>query len=123
MEKLRLAGPAVLTIIVSLLVFGCGSNNSAQTAGAGTQTDTVSIQNFTYSPGEITVSVGDTVTWVNNDSTDHTVTGDNNGTDDAFDSGVIHPGGQYSHTFTAAGAQPYHCTIHTFMHGTVTVHE
>jgi len=70
-----------------------------------------------YTPNAITVSVGGTVTWTNNDSTSHTSTA-NGG---AWNSGSIAPGGKFTMTFSAAGSFPYHCSIHPGMVGTVTV--
>ena len=61
-----------------------------------------------YSPNPVTVSVGGTVTWMNNDNTAHTSTA-NGG---AFDSATIAPGASFSRTFPTAGSFPYHCTLH-----------
>ena len=72
---------------------------------------------MTYVPDQLTVSVGDTVTWTNTDPMRHTVTAD----DGAFDSGRLGGGETFSHTFTSAGPVPYHCEIHSGMTGTVTV--
>lgn len=70
-----------------------------------------------YAPNPITIAVGGTVTWMNNDNTAHTATA----TAGAFDSGTIAPGASFSRTFTAAGSFPYRCTLHPGMVGTVTV--
>ena len=78
----------------------------------------VSIDNFAYSPAMITINVGDTVTWTNNQvGVAHTVTA-KNGT---WDSGVVMPGDTFSFTFTKAGTYQYFCDIHPFMHGQVKV--
>jgi len=70
-----------------------------------------------FNPNPITVAVGGTVTWRNNDSTTHTSTS-NNG---AWNSGAIPPGGSFSTQFNTAGSFPYHCTIHPNMIGVVNV--
>lgn len=72
-----------------------------------------------YSPDNITVIIGvnNTVEWTNNDQATHTVT-EVNGT---FDSGDIAPGQTFTYNFTTPGVFPYYCTIHPWMHGTVTV--
>jgi plastocyanin len=82
-------------------------------AGAGTP------PNKGFSPDNITVVIGvnNTVTWTNDDSSIHTVTG-NDGT---FDSGFLDTGTSYTHTFTTPGVYEYHCTIHPWMTGFVTV--
>lgn len=79
----------------------------------------VSIKNYAFSPGTITVVIGvnNTVTWTNMDSVTHTVTANDN----SWGSGDLSPGATYSHTFTTAGTFSYHCSIHTYMTGTVVV--
>jgi plastocyanin len=90
---------------------------------AGKQAASVSItdgsnpSDFGFNPMSVSVTAGETVTWTNTGSvpTGHTVTGS------GFSSGVIHAGGTYSHTFSSPGTFSYHCSIHPFMKGTVTV--
>ncbi len=81
---------------------------------------TVQILNYAFIPQNISIQANTTVTWINNDTVAHTVTGDANAPA-AFGSGVVNPGGSYSHTFTAQGVYPYHCSIHPFMKGNVSV--
>lgn len=83
------------------------------------QTHDVAIANMKFVPASIPIKAGDTVKWTNTMGMAHTVTPDSG----AFPgSGEIAPnGGTYSHTFDAAGAVAYHCEIHPFMKGTVTV--
>ena len=73
--------------------------------------------NRAFSPAELEIAVGTTVTWRNTDSTSHTSTSDATG----WNSAIIAPGGQFSFSFQAAGTFPYHCTIHPGMVGTVVV--
>lgn len=73
----------------------------------------VSIQNFTFNQETIIILRNTLVTWTNNDPTDHTVTAD----DSSFNSGVIPPGGTFSHLFDTLGTFPYHCAIHPEMTG------
>jgi hypothetical protein len=72
---------------------------------------------FFFSPGAVTIAVGDTVTWHNSGQAPHTATAG----DGSFDTGTINPGGSGSHTFNSAGTFSYICTIHPNMHGTVRV--
>jgi nitrite reductase (NO-forming) len=79
-----------------------------------------------YLPAEIRVEIGDTVTWINDDTVIHTVTsGTSTGVvttaDDLFGSGPMAPGDSFSHTFTEAGTFDYFCTPHPWMTGTVVV--
>ena len=77
-----------------------------------------------YNPSPVTVSVGTTVVWTNNDSTGHTVTeGNPSGTapPNGFDSGILAPGKTFSHNFGTAGATQYYCTLHPTMLGKILV--
>jgi plastocyanin len=106
-----------------------GSSSAAPTmtmpmpSGAGAApaapvaTDHVAIQTFAFGPGTVTVRPGTTVTWTQQDEDQHTVTAD----DASFASSPLITGQTYTHTFTAPGTYHYHCAIHPFMHGTVTV--
>jgi plastocyanin len=81
---------------------------------AGTGADTT--LNYSPSSFKLVVGVNNTVTFLNQDSTTHSVTA----SDGSFDSGDIHAGGSWTHTF-AAGTYSYHCIYHTYMKGTITV--
>jgi plastocyanin len=81
----------------------------------------------TFQPNPIQVSIGDTVTWINDDSQPHTVISGSNGIpDNKFNSSpnfipLMAPGATFSHTFTEAGEYPYFCLLHPNMIGTVSV--
>lgn len=87
----------------------------------GSGTTDATIQNFAFSPGTLTISANTIVKWTNNDSTTHTVTSTTVPANGSFDSGNITPGTSVCFKFTVAGTYQYHCSIHTFMLGTVTV--
>ena len=71
-----------------------------------------------YSINVLTVSVGTTVTWVNNDPGQvHTATAD----DGSFDSGFLNEGDTWSYTFTEPGEFGYFCTPHPWMRAKVIV--
>ncbi|SVB09153.1 uncharacterized protein METZ01_LOCUS162007, partial [marine metagenome] len=70
-----------------------------------------------FLPEDLTINVGDTVVWTNNDDSPHTVTAD----DDEFNSGNLAEGATWSYTFTEAGTYDYHCNYHSSMTGSVTV--
>jgi len=77
----------------------------------------ISIDNFQFVDGSITVQVGDTVRWVNDDSATHTVTAG----DGSFDSGDLQNGDDFEFTFDTLGSFPYKCNLHPAMTGTITV--
>jgi len=99
---------SVVTVVVGLL--------SLVPAAVAADKD-VTIAGFTFAPDKVTVSVGDAVTWTNNDGVAHTATAD----DGSFNTGNIGGGGSESVTFDTAGTFSYHCAIHAAMTGTVVV--
>ena len=77
----------------------------------------VTIADFSFSPGSLTINQGDTVTWVNNGPTAHSATA-NNG---SFNTGILKAGQSASHTFAQAGTFSYYCQPHPFMKATIVV--
>ena len=77
----------------------------------------VSISDFKFNPPTLTVPVGATVTWTNQDEEPHTVAAK----DGSFHSPGLDTHGSYSFTFTAPGSFDYVCSIHPFMTGKVVV--
>ena len=72
-----------------------------------------------FDPPDVTISVGDTVTWVNDDENIHTAT---HRADPAlFDSETVEAGEQFSVTFSEAGEFRYFCKFHPWMGGVVNV--
>ena len=90
---------------------------TSTTASAPVATNAVAIKGFAFSPANITVTVGTTVTWTNSDQDAHTVTA----TGGAFGSQALNTGAHYTFTFTKPGTYDYLCTIHPFMTATVVV--
>jgi len=78
-------------------------------------TSTVTIQNFAFNPPDLTVHVGDTVTWTNQDSEVHAPQGG------PINSPDLPQGASYSFTFNQLGDVNYICRIHTYMSGVVHV--
>jgi LPXTG-motif cell wall-anchored protein len=77
----------------------------------------VTISDFKFTPGTVTVNEGDTVTWTNGGPSVHTATAE----DGSFDTGTLDKGESGSATFTQAGTISYICSPHPFMHGKVVV--
>ena len=114
-----------MSIGAFLVVFGLGIAGLAAeagnvTAGAEPKPETmeVKIDNFTFGPAELTVSVGTTITWTNRDDIPHTVVS----TDKVFKSKVLDTDEKFSFTFSTPGTFPYFCSIHPKMTGKVVVH-
>jgi plastocyanin len=122
----------ILVIGAFTASLGCGSNSPTYVGGPGgnvcTPTATqVCMMNLAFSPANLTIAHGTTVTWMNGDAVSHTVT-NAIGSTDTYNSGFIAGGGTFSHTFASPGTFAYYCGVHgtdgsppTGMHGTITV--
>lgn len=104
---------------VLLTTLGLTALLGSATAGAAEETDMrVSIVDRAYQPSQLTVGIGQTVTWRNESvGQQHTVTS----VDGQFDSGVMSTGDSFTMTFAKAGTFNYSCTIHPTMKGSVLV--
>ncbi|MDQ3690691.1 MAG: cupredoxin family copper-binding protein [Chloroflexota bacterium] len=112
--------PTLSTVAVATLAisaFGLWFVMSATPVRAADQA--VSIENFLFSPQDLTIEVGDTVTWTNLDSFSHTATSTSGPA--SFDSGNLATGDTFSFTFDTAGTYEYFCEIHPNMIGSITV--
>jgi plastocyanin len=96
---------------------GGGGDDGGGGGGGGGGAE-VSEEGIAFQPAEVTVGVGDTVTWTNNDSVGHDVTADSFSSGDP---GGMAPGDTFEHTFEEAGTFDYVCTVHPGMEGTVVV--
>ena len=126
---------AVIGIVVLVVLIGGGillgsklNNKSTSTmdmpmshssSTTTASTNSVTIENFAFSPASISVKKGTTVTWTNKDSTEHTVTETDGAAGPKSDN--LGTNKTYSFTFDTAGTFHYHCSIHPDMKGTVTV--
>jgi len=123
----------ILAIVVlagaTVVIAGCTSSSNpspspvastASTSTASTSTasqNPIAIQNYAFSPSTLTIRKGANVTWKNDDSVQHMVVSDSA----AFSSPLLNTGDTYTFQFNSTGTYPYHCSIHTYMKGTITV--
>ena len=77
----------------------------------------VTIDNFVFEPGKLTIKAGTTVTWTNRDDIPHTVAAK----DRSFKSKAMDTDESFSFTFTAPGEYEYFCSLHPHMTGTIVV--
>jgi plastocyanin len=89
----------------------------SQTTGSMMGGTRVIVKNLAFNPASVTVAVGSTVTWQNQDQTTHTVVAD----DGSFKSPDLGSGKTFSYTFRTAGTFTYVCGIHPTMKGIVVV--
>jgi plastocyanin len=94
-----------------------GNTAAPAPTAAPSSSSAVTIQNFSFAPAQLSVKVGTTVTWTNQDSAAHTVAAD----DGSWTSGDLAKGQAFTHTFDKAGTFAYHCGVHPSMKGTITV--
>src|SRR5687768_769001 len=99
--------------IVTALTFSAGP-----ALAAGKQV-TVTIENLKFRPDPVTIDVGDTIVWTNNDDREHSVKAD----DGSFDSGALRTGKSFSRTFTKAGKYSYGSDPSPRTKGVVVVRE
>ena len=100
-----LSGP----ILGAMLAFGAVAAQDA--------TNVITIDNFTFSPKELSVAVGTTVKWVNHDDIPHTIVEKKT----TFRSKALDTDDSYSYTFTSVGDFDYFCGLHPHMVGKVIV--
>jgi plastocyanin len=122
----------ITVLLVALPLIGCTGNAAGTTTAAEMTTlaavgettsgstgakNEVMIESNAFKPDSLTIKVGDTVTWINNDSYNHTVTAKTG----EFNSGDMANGAKFSFTFNKEGTYDYTCSIHTFMTGKIIV--
>jgi len=100
-----LSGP----VVGAMLAFGAVAAQDA--------TNVITIDNFTFTPPELTVALGTTVKWVNHDDIPHLVVNK----DKVFRSKALDTDDSFSYTFASAGTFDYFCALHPQMVGKVIV--
>jgi plastocyanin len=104
------------TVMIALMLLAGTLSVAANDQPSGASAD-VKIDNFSFGPQTLAVSVGTTVVWTNRDDIPHTVVS----TDGVFKSKVRDTDEKFSYTFTKAGTYPYFCSVHPKMTGKVVV--
>lgn len=115
--------------LISVMLFGTGMIALAiaalPTVGAGGQaalaaaahTATIQIDNFKFTPPDLTVNAGTTVIWKNADDSPHRIADVGGG----YASAALDTDDSYSHTFAAPGVYNYICSLHPYMKGKIVV--
>ena len=127
MKKI-IIGIVVITILIVVGYFLLGNSksndtsqlplNNQQNTENSVAANNVGIASFKFSPSSITIKVGESVSWTNQDSASHTIVSDSGS---EIQSSSLVQGASYFHTFNAAGTYNYHCGIHPSMKGVVVV--
>jgi plastocyanin len=129
---------AVALSALALAFAGCGDDDEDTTSAAPAETPAaqttdgqtgaapapeaaageVIMKGIRFQPADITVKVGDTVTWKNEDPVEHNAVDEKTG---QFKSELFGEGGTYEFEAKEAGKIDYVCTVHPGMTGTITV--
>jgi plastocyanin len=116
-EILCRIGLATLVVTVFALLTPVDKHAHAAGQGQAGTSVTVKIDNFSFGPAALTVPVGTTVTWTNQDDIPHTVVS----TDGVFKSKALDTDDKFSFVFSKPGTYSYFCSIHPKMTGQVIV--
>ena len=111
----RLNTRALLSFGVALLLLV--ASTGPPSAAAQSKTRIVVLRGMKYLPATLTVNVGDTVVWKNEDIVPHTATARNK----SFDSGNIEPGGSWRYVAKRKGTYFYYCAFHPETKGKLIV--
>jgi plastocyanin len=125
--KLKLVLAIVLVAVMAAACGDSGGDDTTTTTTTGTDATTntsapefdepdVAMSGFAFVPADLTVEVGTTVTWTNEDNVDHTTTSATGLWDSQLESGDT-----FEFTFEEGGAFQYTCTIHPTMQGVIVV--
>ncbi|MCL5410932.1 MAG: cupredoxin domain-containing protein [Patescibacteria group bacterium] len=115
----------IVVVVIAILAVGgyyiykssySKPNQSTNSSSSSVSTNSINISNFSFDPASITVKAGSSITFTNNDGTNHTVTADNGKFDQSVSSGKT-----TAVTITEPGTYNYHCSIHSSMKGTIIV--
>jgi plastocyanin len=114
-RQYRVVSRALLCLGVALLALTAPAGPPS--TAAKPKTRTVVLRGMDYLPATVTVNVGDTVIWKNEDIVPHTATARNK----SFDSGNIEPGGSWRYVANKKGTYPYYCAYHPNTKGRLVV--
>lgn len=112
----------ILMMAAMAALAGCVVRQQQQQPMSMKQTATtanVTIDNFTFSPPELTIAPGTRVVWVNHDDIPHTATSD--ASPRSFSSPALDTDETFSFVFTTPGDYAYFCAIHPHMRGKIVV--
>jgi len=125
--KPSLASATLVLLAALALIAAAGfpslasAGRSANPGSAPQKMVTVTIRAFKFEPATVTINVGDTVEWKNDDIVPHTATADGEAQKPVFDSGTIQTGATWRYLARNKGTHNYICTLHPNMKGELIV--
>ncbi len=102
----------ILIISIALVAIKVSRNTTINSQ------NTIVLTNYLFTPSQITIRKGTTITWINNDIAKHTISSNDLKT---MNSPLLAKGDKYNYTFTKVGTYSYHCEPHPYMKGTIKV--
>ena len=119
MKKVLLSAATVTMMVLSFASLRADQDKQpASGQSNSSQTYQIKIDNFSFGPTTLTVPVGATVTWINQDDVPHTIVSSEG---KILKSPVLDTDEKFSFTFTKAGTYPYYCSVHPRMVAKVIV--
>jgi plastocyanin len=112
-RRLRIGMAVLALIVVGFRLTG----SSARAASAESKAIKISIVNFQFTPAEVTIAPGESVTWVNDDGAPHGLEYH----DGSAGKDLLLPGASYNRRFDQPGTYDYNCSVHPYMTGRVIV--
>jgi plastocyanin len=119
----------VLLLILAVIAISCENDSTSDLTPETPTTPEGTSYNLGWSQSgdsidqQLTIEVGDTVTWTWGSGT-HNLEQTGDISEPGFAEGYFSSGHVYSHTFTTVGAHDYLCSPHpNTMYGTITVTE
>jgi plastocyanin len=122
MKERGIRGTALAGVVLLALTAAACSSNDDDGGGTGDGTQgagsaALTVKDFEFDPGSLTVASGETTITVTNDgAVEH-----NFSLDDGSVSQDIEPGESATVTVNVSADAPFHCKYHTQMTGTLTV--
>ncbi|HWL37474.1 MAG TPA: hypothetical protein VNQ77_14915 [Frankiaceae bacterium] len=113
---------AIATLALAVVAAGCGNGGGGARPAATPGPAQVGIELYAFMPGDVTVAVGQPVTWTERDDDlegkgAHSVVAE----DKSFASELVRKGEMFTFTPAKSGVVTYYCGIHNYMTGTITV--
>lgn len=109
----------LVPVCISAVLAGCLAASPAVAVSAASTQQAMTIVDFKFAQPKVRLSVGDTMTWTNNDRAPHDVSGTK--APATFQSPLLMKGDSWRYTFRVPGRYDYICSIHPDMKAVVDV--
>lgn len=116
---LRTVSALAVVVLAVVCTAALVSNSRSAAAAPAARPTAITIDNYAFHPGALTVARGTTVVWLNKDDDVHTIKSKDG--PEAFNSPALETGSQFEFRFKRAGTYHYVCTVHPYMHGVIAV--